>query len=562
MLPPCARDPEGLALLQTCKDNPLDVAPRLILTDWLEDQGEEELAKCLRESLKPPHRTLLSGLAKERWAPLTHCFNGWLGWEGEFHAETLNTLSDNLWLAGLEFGYPMLQAEEAAFLAKKLVPKGLTRLHLSLEDAAATSAVVPVLADKSVSPQLNDLVIFQFETGRIDAIVLAIATSKVLRLDCLSLRGQISDRRIRMLTRFPVLAAAKSLCLSEIRNGDNTAIALARSRQLSNLVELGLTNCGIGVRGIQALAGSPNLGKIVRLDLSSNPIGTVGAESLAASPHIGQVEQLNLRVNQIDAPGVRALGKSPLLSRLTDLDLCHNTIGDTGCRHLACLENFQRLRKLNVSSNQIGSTGMVALAESAHLANLETLDIGGNPIGKAVELVGRFPHLRQLRGLDASDINENGDDLAGAIPSLDELDLERLDLSLNQMNDQGLLAILESRVMANLKHLSFCENDVGDEGIMALARSPAVRNLETLDLMYNQIGDQGFRGLVNSPHLEKLVHLNLCQNQIGDAGAIALANAKDLPNLCTISLDGNPIGEEGRQALATSERLKNVRITL
>lgn len=44
--------PEYIALLETVRCNPADDAPRLILSDWLEEQGEEERARFIRFQIK------------------------------------------------------------------------------------------------------------------------------------------------------------------------------------------------------------------------------------------------------------------------------------------------------------------------------------------------------------------------------------------------------------------------------------------------------------------------------------------------------------------------------
>ena len=51
----CARtwaQPQALALLAAAKEAPHDDAPRLVLSDWLDDHGEPERAEFIRAQLR------------------------------------------------------------------------------------------------------------------------------------------------------------------------------------------------------------------------------------------------------------------------------------------------------------------------------------------------------------------------------------------------------------------------------------------------------------------------------------------------------------------------------
>ncbi|MEC9398611.1 MAG: hypothetical protein VX475_13375, partial [Myxococcota bacterium] len=57
-----------------------------------------------------------------------------------------------------------------------------------------------------------------------------------------------------------------------------------------------------------------------------------------------------------------------------------------------------------------------------------------------------------------------------------------------------------------------------------------------LELSSNQIGDEGVILLVNSPYIRSLTHLNLLGNQIQYDGLRAIANSKNLSNLRDLDL--------------------------
>src|SRR5438067_2114547 len=67
------------------------------------------------------------------------------------------------------------------------------------------------------------------------------------------------------------------------------AAALARSRTLRRLTELGLEGNAIGDGGLASLAGSPTLARLEWLDLTNNEVGLAGDEALerlCESPHL------------------------------------------------------------------------------------------------------------------------------------------------------------------------------------------------------------------------------------------------------------------------------------
>lgn len=99
MWPDCARDPEGLALLQAAVSRPREHTPRLMLADWLQERGEEEVAGAIRESIRERDWVAFSNSVSIRWVPLNVAVDGWLGvhrgWpppEGTLESQWLTSL--------------------------------------------------------------------------------------------------------------------------------------------------------------------------------------------------------------------------------------------------------------------------------------------------------------------------------------------------------------------------------------------------------------------------------------------------------------------------------------
>jgi uncharacterized protein (TIGR02996 family) len=190
------------------------------------------------------------------------------------------------------------------------------------------------------------------------------------------------------------------------------------------------------------------------------------------------------------------------------------------------------------------------LLQRTHLANLTSLDLNMNEIeDEGAVALASSPHLANLTtlGLYGNRIGAEGAKALAGSPHL--ANLATLDLRGNDIGDEGAEALAGSRHLANLATLDLRGNGIGDEGAVALAESPYLDGLVTLDLSFNGIGAEGAVALASSPHLAKLATLLLNHNGIEDEGAKALAGSPRLAKLTSLELHDNEIGDEGTEAL-------------
>ena len=165
------------------------------------------------------------------------------------------------------------------------------------------------------------------------------------------------------------------------------------------------------------------------------------------------------------------------------------------------------------------------------------------------------PSFQHITKLDLSN-NELGDEGAKTLASSPHLkNLTTLQLWDNQIGAQGAQALAHAAHLQRLTRLDLSLNEIGAQGAQALARSTPLKNLTGLDLSVNTIGDEGAQALARSLQLHKLTSLHLSYNDIGPQGAKALASSPHLKRLTSLELSGNPIGEEGAKALASSPHL-------
>lgn len=200
------------------KDNPADDTPRLILADWLQDQGDprgELLALELqRLRLGDGHPKAEELYRRERQILNRHVY----AWLGDF----LDVASDWEFHRGF--------------------------IHLS------------VRAER-------------FLTDEIDALA---GTEPFLWLEALRLQ-KLTLAHLRRLLVSPALDVITALDLSENNLGDDGLALLAACPRLGRLHTLTLQRTRPGERGLEALAASPHLTRLQRLDLRGNRLSPEAA---------------------------------------------------------------------------------------------------------------------------------------------------------------------------------------------------------------------------------------------------------------------------------------------
>lgn len=93
---------------------------------------------------------------------------------------------------------------------------------------------------------------------------------------------------------------------------------------------------------------------------------------------------------------------------------------------------------------------------------------------------------------------------------------------------------LAKEELSSLRALDLSQNDIGDEGVKAIAESPVFSNLRQLNLKSNQITDQGAEYLANSSILENLRSLQLVVNDLSEEGEKVLRNSPNLMSLTSL----------------------------
>jgi hypothetical protein len=209
--------------------------------------------------------------------------------------------------------------------------------------------------------------------------------------------------------------------------GGPRAAGLVASAPFTSLSSLDIGT--IPEEGLRALCASPHLRNLTHLNIVGSPIGDGGMVALCRSGLAHTLRRIEFPNTGISDVGVTALANSPLFANLLGprldpvtnriqddgqkrLNLMMNRIGNKGLKALAESEHLLRFRELVLRENVVGDAGVEALAASPYAANLQFLDFWRNRItDRGAFALARSPHLNKV--LDLS-VKENAVTAAGA----------------------------------------------------------------------------------------------------------------------------------------------------
>ena len=576
MLPDCTRDPEGLALLTACKENPLDPAPRLILSDWLEDHGEDDVARCLRESMAGDGCMVpLPTRAQERWQPLNGCDHGWLCLRpvAETVERKLDELRDCPWFGAVSFDW--LSYETVRRMIEITRPLShVVKLELDsgwLRGGTFEDDSLACLSHLSLHSNLVDqhdlaMLCRDKRVRRLTALNLAEASltfdgltelyEPVWRRSLRSLRLKMSfhARREQGVACLP-LSDLDRLELTEGRVGDEVLQALA-DREWANLRSLALRYMNVSDIPLQhALAACPP-GRLTTLDLSGNALGDFGLQALAAWPGMGRLEQLRLNWVYAGSAGFAALAASPQADCLRRLDMSDNRWLDEDLMAGSSRADFPGLTELALNECDLRADSFSNLARSPMMARLSKIRLSKNRL----EVAGVQQLARSARALTHLDVSANFIGDAGVKHLADAEGVRRiceLNLADNGIAAPGVAQLASSPNMPDLSALTLSRNPITDNGLRVLANSRILTGLRTLHASQVGATDAGLRALLDSPHLGPLESLNLWGNQITDAGADVLANCEALDTLTDLYISEEHLTDTGKAALRNSPHLRH-----
>lgn len=266
------------------------------------------------------------------------------------------------------------------------------------------------------------------------------------------------------------------------------------------------------------------------LNLSDNALGEKGVRAFGALlKSLSSLEELYFMNNGISKEAARAVSELiPSTEKLRVLHFHSNMTGDEGAvsisevvKHSPLLENFR------CSSTRVGSEGGITLSEALeNCTHIKKLDLRDNMFGAEVgvslsKTLSNFKHLTELY------------------------------LSYLNLEDEGAIAIVNAlkESASPIEVLEMAGNDITVEAASAIAACVAAKqDLNKLDLSENELKDEGCVQIAKSMEEDhsKLQYIDMSNNYIRRAGARALAHvAVKKESFKLLNIDGNIISEEG-----------------
>ena len=336
-------------LIARVAEAPDDDAPRLVLADWLSQQGEArgelivtactlnraDLPIGVRRALVKRHDALLQEHGKR-------------------------------WLA--EIG---LRPDEGRFV-RGMVEEAQVWSPSLLKNIDVLFASTPLRAMRVIDPD--------FEMVRLLSFTPHVSRLRALTIDHLA-RGLTTE-----LLEIQALEALSEFRISNSGVTDDDVRLLVESKRFLRLTALELDRNRVDTRGAVALADAENLPALRSLDLMMNEVGDAGARALASAPARAELRMLGVNHNRLTEVGAIAISDTRHLTKLTTLDLGFNDLGISALSRSMWLTG---LTTLNLERTQFTAVGAHALAVSTSLPNLTMLELAYNYLPAAEQALLR-----------------------------------------------------------------------------------------------------------------------------------------------------------------------------
>ena len=212
-----------------------------------------------------------------------------------------------------------------------------------------------------------------------------------------------------------------------------------------------------------------------------------------------ELEELDLSCNILQESGINMILKAINISNLTKLNIANNNITATLESIAGTLSDATKLVELDLSYNKFSANPMDSFSytSNAMFVNLMKFNISGNKISNGAAAIALAKSLA------------------------DNTKLKELDLSDNNLNNEGVKKILNRLKTSNLVKLNISHNNISDEaaGDIAdfLSKNP---KLEELDLSYNNLLTVI---AIYRTNLSNLINFNISHNNITIAAADDIA---------------------------------------
>ncbi len=460
--------------------NPDEDTPRLVLADWLQENGDEKRAAFIRAQVDRYRRVNADSPVVAVHDYFTDCDFTDLGdidWsrvDAEFgEVQTVGRSADEfkLWPAVRGYGLPRIRGVDIRYVERGFhTGLWVEKPPAFLKHVRAIFRAVPITH-------------VWFEALTAEQAREFVNGGYLAQLRRLSLGGAVEPEAVRVI-------------------GDH--------RDAAGVTWLGLRGGDQPREQVAAFVAGANWSGITRLEvIDLDRDDALGSDRMFAEilrrPQFRRLRHLTAYGNSFGDVAARAIATAGL-TELRFLDLSLNDIKDAGVEAIARSKSLPNLRYLDLDSNDFGGAAGAALMGTPKLSKLTVLRLDGNEIrGVPQASAWRAPTLRVL-SLSGGDLTDRGLGALGKCPALRGLWF----LSLQQcgVTDAGIAALTKAAVFEKLTAFDLSDNHLTERGMRALARWPSAASLQSIDISDNKPGESGAKALVASEYFKGIKRIN------------------------------------------------------
>jgi uncharacterized protein (TIGR02996 family) len=471
------------ALFAAVCANPDDDTPRLVLADWLQENGEEKRAALIRSQINLVRRQTV-----DTEAGAVARF---------FEVMSFDDLGDLDW-SRVSPEYCELSAVE------KIAEK-----HHYLPTAKVDGM-----------PRVKGVRFTDADRGILNEIRVDNPTAFLKKADALFRAAPINSIRFNNLTAEHAREFVASGHLAMVRHlgfddpTDADAIrTIGEHPDAAGINWLELDADDTAGAQMAALSKGTHFSGVTRLELMSLDAGDdIDADrafsDLVRRPQFRRLRHLASWGNELVDGSCRAIAAAGM-TELRFLDLSISAIEDAGALAIANAKSLPNLRYLDLSSCDFSGKGASALIVSPKLPKLSVLKLDyahmNNLTPQMLAKANRGPTLRVLH-LDRGELSARGMAALGKCPAIQGLWF--LSLQNTDLDDAALIGFTKHAKLGQLTAFDLSGNKLTESGIEALAAWPGAASLQSIDISGNRPGEAGAKALIASPYFQKLKQLN------------------------------------------------------
>ena len=435
--------------------------------------------------------------------------------------ELATVLLNNISLQKLDFSYSNLSVLDAVKIFK-----GMKNISNLISINISHNMITDEAVDKLATVLLNNISLQKLDLSYNNLAVLD--SVKIFK----ALKRTSKLRAINVSHNMITDEAAESLSTILSHNSDLETLNLS----YNDFTSKGFNEIFKGMKEILYLRSLDISHAKITFEATRN-IGTIVGQNK-------KLEELDISYNDVQTLGaIKILKSVKFISTLTKFNIAHNMIAYGATNNIfEVLDNNSKLKELNFTYNSqlekdvitkiIASDTMEKIATklSIFITNLQELDLSNmnlqmRGIVKVFKCLGNYICTLTKFNISKNSITPPGADYLAEFLSRNS-GLQELDLSHNNLEESGIIKILDAMKCSNLTKLNISTNNINLQDTV-YAFSNATRLIE-LDLSCNRLNDAENAKFFFTK--AKIIFLNLMKLnvaeiccEIDDAAAVAIA---------------------------------------